>query len=39
VQLQGQIFFGNIAQLTDALNCILNQKQDANDDVWIVSIF
>ena len=36
-QLQGHIFFGNIAQLTDTIKQILREKEDT-EDVPIVVI-
>mmetsp|Transcript_11326 Transcript_11326/g.15693 ORF Transcript_11326/g.15693 Transcript_11326/m.15693 type:complete len:625 (-) Transcript_11326:165-2039(-) len=36
VQLQGHLFFGNVAQLTDSIKDIISEKQRNNEDPWIM---
>jgi SulP family sulfate permease len=36
IQLQGHLFFGNMAHLTQSINKILSERQKSNASAWIV---
>uniref|UniRef100_A0A7S2GZ62 Cyclic nucleotide-binding domain-containing protein n=1 Tax=Helicotheca tamesis TaxID=374047 RepID=A0A7S2GZ62_9STRA len=36
VQLQGHLFFGNVAQLTDSIKATLEEKKGTQEEPWIV---
>jgi sulfate permease, SulP family len=36
IKLQGHLFFGNVAQITDQMKIILHEKKGKEDEPWIV---
>jgi SulP family sulfate permease len=36
IQLQGHLFFGNMAHLSESINRLLTEKRDMGDEPWIV---